>query len=39
MRMPGGTQLRNVSLGYEGEASSDEMLARVHKGLIDVDMK
>lgn len=37
MQMPGGTQLRNVSVGYEGEATIDQMMARVRRGVIDLD--
>lgn len=37
MRMPGGTLLRNVSVGYEHEFHSADIGDRVRRGLIDVD--
>lgn len=36
LRMPGGTLLRNVSLGYENEFSSADIGGRVRRGLIDL---
>jgi 3',5'-cyclic AMP phosphodiesterase CpdA len=39
MRMPCGTRLRNVSVGYEGETSLKEMVARVRRSLIDLGQK
>jgi len=37
LQMPGGTKLRNVSVGYEDEATTNEMMARVRRGVIDLD--
>lgn len=37
LRMPGGTLLRNVSIGYEGEFLLEDVPARVSAGLIDLD--
>lgn len=34
LRMPGGTLLRNVSVGYEAELRDVDLDARVRKGLI-----
>lgn len=36
LRMPGGTLLRNVSLGYENEFISADIGGRVRRGLIDL---
>lgn len=36
LRMPGGTLLRNVSIGYEHEFHSGDVAARVKCGLIDL---
>lgn len=36
LRMPGGTLLRNVSLGYEHEFRSADIGDRVRRGLIDL---
>ena len=36
LRMPGGTLLRNVSVGYEHEFSSADLGDRVRRGLIDL---
>lgn len=36
MRMPGGTLLRNVSVGYENEFSSEDIGDRVRRGVIDL---
>jgi hypothetical protein len=35
--MPGGTLLRNISVGYEEEVSSDRIFARVQRGVIDLN--
>jgi hypothetical protein len=35
--MPGGTLLRNVSVGYEHEFRPGDVRARVRRGLIDLD--
>lgn len=34
--MPGGTLLRNVSVGYENEFRSADVVDRVRRGLIDL---
>ena len=39
MQMPCGTGLRNVSVGYEGETSLNEMVARVRRGLVNLRQK
>lgn len=39
IQMPCGTGLRNVSVGYEGETSLKEMVARVQRGLVDLGQK
>ena len=36
IRMPGGTRLLNVSIGYEDELGSLDMVERVRQGLVDV---
>lgn len=36
LRMPGGTLLRNVSIGYEDELHHVELEQRVRRGLIDL---
>ena len=38
LRMPGGTLLRNVSVGYESELRDVDLDARVRQGLIDLDL-
>lgn len=36
LRMPGGTLLRNVSIGYEDELHPDDLETRVRRGSIDL---
>lgn len=36
LRMPSGTLLRNVSIGYEDELHPDDLVTRVRRGLIEL---
>lgn len=38
LRMPGGTLLRNVSVGYEDEPRQGDLKQRVWRGLIDLKL-